>query len=123
LVLCWTASSALRREPLRGSYCTPSSDYPKPEVWSANRYTFQDVGKLDALITRVVEFDRKTPHNYDHRWINLHGMDAMIMSLSPDASPTASPLSLPAEQWDAIAEKTRTDYLSGFHDALKSLPK
>ena len=82
-----------------------------------NQYTFKDVARLEALIPKVVEWDRKTPHEYDHRWINLHGMNAMIESLDgPQGKPKA--LSLPRAQWDALAEKTRTDYLEGFRQAL-----
>lgn len=39
-----------------------------------NRYAFQDIPKLKALILKVIEWVRKTPHNYDHRWINLQGL-------------------------------------------------
>ncbi len=84
-----------------------------------NQYAFQDIAKLEELIPKVVEWDRKTPHNYDQRWINLHGMNAiltgMVLKKSDDAQP---PLSLPSEQWEEIAEKTRSDYLSGFTEAM-----
>jgi hypothetical protein len=87
-----------------------------------NLYTFKDIPKLQALIPKVVEWDRKTPHDYDHRWINLHGMNAMVESLdSPEGKP--KPLSLPRAQWNAIAEKTRTDYLEGFRQALEMVSK
>jgi hypothetical protein len=87
-----------------------------------NQYMFKDTAKLEALIPKVVEWDRKTAHEYDHRWINLHGMTAMIESLdSPDGKPKA--LSLPRAQWDAIAEKTRADYLKGLSDAVAMVKK
>lgn len=79
-----------------------------------NRHTFQDLDKLEALIPKVVEWDRKTPHRYDHRWINLHGMQAVL-------GDQKSALSLPAEQWEAIAEQTRTDYLNGFRNAMAGM--
>jgi len=87
-----------------------------------NRYTLRDLPKLEQLVNQVIEWDRKTPHNYDHRWINLHGMGAMMAGLNVDGA-AAKPgvLSLPKEQWDEIAEKTRADYLAGFRalrDAL-----
>jgi hypothetical protein len=81
-----------------------------------NKYMFKDLPKLEALIPKVVEWDRRTPHEYDHRWINLHGMAAMIESLDP-ASGKPQPMSLPREQWDKIAEDTRSDYLKGFTPA------
>lgn len=81
-----------------------------------NQYMFQDPSKLLALVEKVVEWDRKTPIRYDHRWINLSGMDATTSALG-NASNQA-PLSLPEDQWSAIAEKTRTDYLAGLRAAL-----
>ncbi|MEA2604506.1 MAG: hypothetical protein QOF89_5498 [Acidobacteriota bacterium] len=78
--------------------------------------------KLEELIPQVVEWDRKTPHNYDHRWINLHGMDAALAGLDVDGSdgkPEA--LSLPEKQWGEIAEKTRRDYLADFREVLAQL--
>ena len=81
-----------------------------------NPYAFQDIPKLEKLIPKIVAWDREIPHSYDHRWINLHGMNAMMSALGTVTTPTA--LSLPKEQWDAIAEKTRVDYLSGFQEAM-----
>ena len=84
-----------------------------------NQYAFKDIPKLEALIQRVVEWDRQTPHNYDHRWINLHGMGAMLSGLG--ASSSDAKLSLPADQWELIAEKTRVDYLDGFQQAMAQM--
>ena len=81
-----------------------------------NRHTFQDIPKLEALIPRVVQWDRATPHKYDHRWINLHGMEAMQTGLGEKPSPKA--LSAPAGEWPKIADKTREDYLTGFRQAM-----
>lgn len=82
-----------------------------------NQYALQDVSRLEALIPRVVEWDRRTPHRYDHRWINLHGMGAMRSALA-DSSDASIVLSAPKEEWEKIAEKTREDYLNGFRKAL-----
>lgn len=82
-----------------------------------NEYMFKDIPKLKLLIPRVVEWDRKTPHNYDHRWINLHGMSAMMSGLGGSGS-VKPVLSLPEDQWNDIAEKTRKDYLEGFQQAM-----
>lgn len=87
-----------------------------------NQYMFQDLPKLEALIPRVVEWDRKTPHHYDHRWINLSGMSAVLASGGQGASSTA-PLSHPEEQWDKIAQRTRQDYLAGFREAMEMAKK
>lgn len=85
-----------------------------------NQYTFQDIPKLEALIPRVVEWDRRTPHQYDNRWINLHGMDVVMYGL--DVKPeTSRTLSAPREEWEAIAEQTRKDYLNGFKEAIAQI--
>lgn len=88
-----------------------------------NQYMFQDanIPKLEALVPRVVAWDRKTPHKYDHRWINLHGRNAMSASLaSQKGKPAeAKPLSMPQAQWPRIAEKTRNDYLEGFREVME----
>ena len=87
-----------------------------------NQFMVPRLAKLEELIPQVVEWDRKTPHNYDHRWINLHGTDALLSGLdaeSSDGKPKA--LSLPEKQWGEIAEKTRRDYLADFREALVQL--
>lgn len=81
-----------------------------------NQYAFQDLNKLEALIHRVVEWDRSTPHNYDHRWINLHGLGATLSAMGEESSNT--PLSLPVEQWETIAENTRKKHLEAFEEVL-----
>ena len=89
--------------------------YGKP----INQYTFKNIPMLEALIPRVVDWDRKTPHRYDHRWINLHGMGAMVAGTGSSKQPPD--LSLPADQWAPIAEKTRADYLKGFEQAMAQM--
>jgi hypothetical protein len=87
-----------------------------------NKYAMQDIPKLKALIPKVVAWERKTPYKYDRRWINLEGMGAMMSGLDPqnkDAS--QKPLSYPKDQWAGIAEKTRSDYLSGFEQAMAAM--
>ena len=83
-----------------------------------NKHAMQDLAKLEQLVERVVAWDRRTPHDYDHRWINLHGMGA-ILSAKEGAKP--APLSLPKSDWPAIAEKTRQDYLSGLRKAMERM--
>jgi hypothetical protein len=86
-----------------------------------NRHAFQDIPKLKALIPRVVEWDRRTPHLYDHRWINLHGMNAIVRTQGKKSAATV--FSAPREEWQRIAEKTREDYLSGFEEAMARLER
>src|SRR5258708_10861598 len=49
-------------------------------------------------------------------------MNAMLAGLGGTSSDTTpSALSLPRERWDAIAEKDRVDYLTGFLEAMTQL--
>ncbi|HEU6437951.1 MAG TPA: hypothetical protein VE028_10900 [Nitratidesulfovibrio sp.] len=84
-----------------------------------NQYAFQDIPKLKTLIPMVVEWEEKTPHDYDHRWINLHGMGAMMRSFSDDKAP--HPLSLPEADWPHIGQETREAYLRGFNEAMEQM--
>ncbi|KMQ52283.1 hypothetical protein CHISP_0550 [Chitinispirillum alkaliphilum] len=87
-----------------------------------NQYTFQDLDKLERIVDQVMEIDRIVPYNYDHRWINLHGMEAVNMLLNDDSETAEEPvLSLPQEQWEEIWEKTRDEYLSDFREGIKQL--
>ena len=43
---------------------------------------FDDSDRMKETLERVLQWDEKrTPDTYDHRWINLHGMDSMTASL------------------------------------------
>ena len=87
-----------------------------------SKYSFQDPPRLEKLVLRVVEWDRKTPRRYDHRWINLHGMGAVQSGLGAQDTRSKPPvLSLPTAQWDAIAQQTRADYLKGLREAMSQL--
>jgi hypothetical protein len=82
-------------------------------------YMLKDLDKLQEMAPRVVEWDRKTPYNYDHRWINLYGMDATLSGL--DATDPASPpppLSLPKEQWKDLAETSRAQLLASIQELV-----
>lgn len=64
-----------------------------------NRYMFHRLDKLTELIPKVVEWDRETPREYDHRWLNLHGMDAMLHSKGSGKGKEPE-LSKPEDQWE-----------------------
>jgi hypothetical protein len=85
-----------------------------------NQYMFKDLPKLKALIPRVVEWDRTTPYNYDHRWINLHGIGVMEEDGKGGKKTTPS---APREQWAKIAEETRAAYLQQFEKAMELVQK
>lgn len=80
-----------------------------PEI---NKYAFQDIDKLEKTMNRVVNFVRTNMENYDHRWINLHGMWAIAAGLN-DEKETRN-LSQPKRKWKAIKKKTIDDYYNGF---------
>ncbi len=83
-----------------------------PEI---NKFAFQNIDSLKKTIIKVVDFVKNNNENYDHRWINLHGMGAIIN----DGSATTEP----QEKWLAIKQKTVDDYYKGFMDYLNSVKK
>lgn len=78
---------------------------------------FADTQKLRAIVAKAMSWDEATPHNYDQRWINLHGMEAMKKGLG-DTGPSSSPLSVPQESWDGLARQAREDYRKGLEEAI-----
>lgn len=83
-----------------------------------NKYAFQDIDKLEKTITKVVDFVRTNEENYDHRWINLHGMDAVLSGM--DDNTQKKELSQPKDKWTEIKKKTLDDYYNGFIEYVKS---
>ena len=63
-----------------------------------------DPDDVVPLFRRLVRLDKKTPRNYDHRWINLHGLHAIL---------NQTPLSLPESQWPPLLAAIHRDYLEG----------
>jgi hypothetical protein len=88
-----------------------------------NKYTFHHLDLLKAVVPKVLEWDEKTPHNYDQRWINLHGMNAMLTSMDSQSASAKQKLSLPEKDWDKIAQQTRADYRKGFDEAIAQMEK
>ncbi|MEN6450571.1 MAG: hypothetical protein ABFC96_08780 [Thermoguttaceae bacterium] len=86
------------------------------------QYTLEHPAKVEAMLPRIAEWDRTTPYNYDHRWINLHGMAAVMESTGTNEGTGKHPqLSLPKDQWKSLAEKTRTEYVDTMHNLLKEV--
>ncbi|MCJ0742816.1 hypothetical protein [Pedobacter montanisoli] len=83
-----------------------------------NKYAFQDIDKLEKTVTKVVGFVRANEENYDQRWINLHGMDAVLSGM--DDNSEKKELSQPKEKWTEIKKKTIDDYYNGFIEYVKS---
>lgn len=84
-----------------------------------NKYAFQDPEKLEQTVTKVVDFVRSNEENYDHRWLSLHGLDALQSGMKGDAE-TAAPLK-PKEQWAKIKSLTIDEYFEGFKQAMKKV--
>lgn len=85
-------------------------------------YAMKDIPKLEQLVLKVIDWDRSTPYEYDHRWINLFGMETLMAALEVDDAQEIVPvLSVPEEQWEAIAEQTRIDYLEQFREIVAYL--
>ena len=84
-----------------------------------NSYAFVDaeLSVLRAAVRRAVDWDRTTPYEYDHRWVNLHGVRAF------DGPGPDTELSRPRAQWQGIAERVRADYLAGMHAVLRDLER
>lgn len=74
-----------------------------------NRYAFQSPERLKTAVHAALAWDRATPHHYNHRWIDYHG----IGSMDPD---TPTP-----DTWDAVAERVRQQYLKSLEEALVKL--
>jgi hypothetical protein len=72
------------------------------------RQQWQDPVRIKKIVDRVIDWDTKTPADYDHRWISLHGLKAVNSGLGISIAP--GPLTLPQAQWQDIAEKNRQSY-------------
>ncbi|WP_079214552.1 hypothetical protein [Herbaspirillum robiniae] len=79
------------------------------------RTQFDDLPKLRRIVDEVVRWDEATPHNYDQRWINLHGDET-------DAGAAGNaPQSLPHGEWPALAAKARADYVASLDAAIREI--
>jgi ankyrin repeat protein len=82
---------------------------------------FDDIPKLKSIISSVLKWDETTLYKYDHRWISLHGMNAINSGIGLENG--GGPLTVPRESWDAEAKKNREQYRKSFDDALAMLQK
>jgi WD40 repeat protein len=83
---------------------------------------FNNVDQLRSIIQKVIQWDATTPYNYDYRWINLHGMNAMESGLGQTVA-SSQPLSLPESTWTGLAKKNREDYAKGLEEAVAQVEK
>ena len=80
-----------------------------------------NINFLETTVKKVVDFAKANNENYDHRWLNLHGMDAVLASM--DEKSEKKELSKPKKDCEKIKQKTIDDYFNGFTEYLKSLKK
>lgn len=82
----------------------------------------KDPAKLKQIADMMVQWDKSIPFNYNPGWITRQGMNAIKSGSGIVDAPT-QPLTVPRDQWDALAEKTRADYLRSIDDAIQSSSK
>lgn len=79
---------------------------------------FEDLDNAKRQMKRAIAWDRNTAHQYDARWIALHGIRASLPTSADGKEPT---LTIPEEKWDALAETHRKEYHKTWLEDLKSL--
>jgi TPR repeat protein len=86
-----------------------------------NLYLQQNIDGFEQMVEKILDWDQKTPYHYDHRWINLHGMQAMTYSLEAQQGkvPKEVAMSVPSSEWLIVYQKSRKE----FADDLKHLEK
>ena len=77
-----------------------------------NKIAFLKLDTLSVIIEKVVAFAKSNEEVYDRRWINLHGMDAIISAL--DKNSKQKQTSEPFEKWADIKKVTVEGYYSDF---------
>ena len=77
-----------------------------------NEIAFRDLDTLKIVVEKVVAFAEANEETYDRRWIDLHGMDAVISGLDADAEPAET--SAPVDTWAEIKKTTVANYYSDF---------
>jgi hypothetical protein len=78
---------------------------------------FDNLNQLHSINQKVIQWDKATAYNYEYRWINLHGMNAMRSGLGQSEA-DSEPLSLPQSTWAALANKNRDDYSKSLKSAI-----
>ncbi|MEV8645964.1 hypothetical protein, partial [Mesorhizobium ciceri] len=73
--------------------------------------------RLQAIAQNLVKWDEATPYLYDHRWISHHWAKSDVSGLTPGKS-DGRPLTLPNDQWHAIAVTNRADFMKAVDQAV-----
>jgi hypothetical protein len=85
------------------------------------KYMGSHLSTLERIVPQVIEWDRNTPHNYDHRWINLRGSDATNLPVNDMDNNELT--SAPSDEWQTIEEYVRTEYLKSFRACMEKMKK
>ncbi|MES2694430.1 MAG: hypothetical protein V4773_13215 [Verrucomicrobiota bacterium] len=81
-----------------------------------NEYAGKDPQKLKKIVQRVIKWDEKTPYNYDHRWINLHGLGGFT-------GEAGASLSVDEKTWPEIARTNREKAWAGVRTSIGDNPE
>lgn len=76
-----------------------------------NRWAFAEPARVRRAAIRAVAWDRGAPHDYDQRWLALHGMGALTGDGTGVATPSA--------EWAGVAARVRAEYLRGLREVLR----
>jgi hypothetical protein len=124
--LFWLHASRLRVK-LDAELCTDKSSQAALFTFDVNtspglrKKNRENLLKLKKIIEQVIQWDERTPYNYDRRWISLHGTRAIDTSLG-NVVPL-KPLTVPKDQWDVLAQKNREAYRQAINTAINTLQK
>ena len=77
-----------------------------------NKIAFLNLDTLKVVVEKVVAFIKSNEETYDRRWINLHGMDAVISGLDKDSKQNET--SEPIDKWADIKKTTVESYYNDF---------
>jgi hypothetical protein len=75
------------------------------------RYQRQRRQRTLEIAQAAVDWDRKNPYGYDHRWINLYGK---VARTSPGTDPDE--LTLPKSEWPAIHQHVHEAHLKSVQE-------
>lgn len=90
---------------------------------AVRQHQIKVVDRLEKIVRSVIDWDRTTQHNYDHRWISTYGSMAAWNARFGKPLPEGYKLSIPEDQWDAVLKRTQDDWLNGFLEALPMIRK
>lgn len=78
-------------------------------------YMRQNPNKLGVAIPKVLDWDESNSYDYDHRWINLHGLKVF------GSAKNQPELSLPKSEWPAIRSSVRSKFKSEYENTVAAL--